>query len=948
MGDMSRKYCAFAAFAFFVLIVSRASVEAQGLTGSVDGTVRDETSASIPGVVVTIASDRLIGGPRTAVTQTDGTFRFRVLPPGEYVVSFELSGFQKVERTGVIVAPDRTATLDQTLKPATVAETLTVVGESPVIDIRNTQVATTVDTTIIEQIPVARRFTDLLNVMPGVQNGLYTFSPANVVYGSKVTDNLYTVDGVNFGDPQVSSAITDIPYDDIQEVQVSTSGQFAEFGSASGGAFNFITKSGSDHFKGLLSGYVQTKGLTAKNVSSDLAAVGIRPTLFPHIYDGGGNLGGPVVRDRLWFFGSFYRFDQEQSLSDFPAPIPTTQWLRTFKLDGRLGDKQRWGVYHTYRDREWVPFNFGFTTAADPRTWVGIEWNNWLTGMNWTYTPNSTTVVQVRGGIVLFDLINKEPNAVPGTPVYVEQSNGVISGGPTQTAGVAQRDRREIRADVSHYVPKLFGGSHEFKVGFAYEGLPLDTEGRDQGHFNDTRLQLLNGAPYRVQLLNVEGHNLTNTNHASAFAQDQWSISPKITLNAGIRYDYWTSSLGPDVLTGGTWFSPEQTQKQSGILGLHNIAPRVGLAWDPTASRRWVVKAGWGRFYQRVDGTTISFARQIRNGTLTYDWIDRNGDRLYQRGEEGTLRSDTRPVPGSVDPNLKMPYTDSYNVSVEYELGRGFGVSASGVFKRERDLWSRVDLNKPFDAGYDRVQVVNPLDNSMMTIFSIKPEFQALPPRLLLTNPSSPQKLFRDYNGLELVLRRRLVNRWGMQASYNLGRSFGSSGTLFFDHQGSPYLNPNSLINIEGDQQLDRRHIVKLLGQYQLPFGLQVSGRYEFLSGIPLTTTFSGGAGVTGAQYGRFTQALYPGIRTSAFLDIPIQQQGTERFDSQQFLDLRVDKRTKLWRSTTFDVIVDLFNVFNANKITRVQTLNGALPNYLRPAEIMNPRAARVAARLSF
>src|SRR5206468_9430536 len=216
------------------------------------------------------------------------------------------------------------------------AQEVTVTAAAPLVDVRNTQVATTVGQDVIEQVPVARRFTDLVNVMPGVQNGLYTFSPVNAVNGSAVTDNVYSVDGLNFVDPQVSSAVTDVPYDDVQEVQVSTSGQSAEFGTASGGVFNFIMKSGSNRIHGLGSGYIQTEGLTSDNVDSALAAQGIRPTFFDHVYDGGGNAGGPVMRDRLWFFGSYFKFEQQQTITDFPVPIPTKQWQASMKFDGRL------------------------------------------------------------------------------------------------------------------------------------------------------------------------------------------------------------------------------------------------------------------------------------------------------------------------------------------------------------------------------------------------------------------------------------------------------------------------------------------------------------------------------------------------------------------------------------------------------------------------------------
>jgi hypothetical protein len=295
-----------------------------------------------------------------------------------------------------------------------------------------------------------------------------------------------------------------------------------------------------------------------------------------------------------------------------------------------------------------------------------------------------------------------------------------------------------------------------------------------------------------------------------------------------------------------------------------------------------------------------------------------------------------------------MPYTDSFNVSVERELGHGFGLTVNGIFKRERDLWSRVDLSKPFDTAYDIVPVVNPLSGAPMIIYSIKPTFQPLPPDLILSNPTDPVKLYRNYDGLEFILRKPIANHWMTQVSYDLGHSYGTFGTLFFDHQGSPYLNPNNLINIDGDQQLDRRHIAHVLGMYQLPYGIQLSGHYQFLSGMPIATTFSGGAGATGATYARFLARDYPAIRTSAFIDVPVQPAGTLRTKAQRTLDFRLDKHTMLGGSRSFDVMVDLFNVFNTNTVVRVQSLNTALTNFMRPAEILTPRAARIGVRLNF
>jgi hypothetical protein len=910
---------------FLFVFAIGASALAQGLTGSISGSVRDETGAVLPGVSVTIASPSLIGGTQTRPTEENGGFRFPVLPPGEYTVAFELAGFGAI----------------------------TVTGESPLVDVKSTQVANIVDQTIAREVPVARRFTDLLNVMPGVQNGLYTFSPINAVYGSRVTDNNYSVDGVNFNDPQVQSAVTDIPYDDIQEVQVSTSGQFAEFGSASGGIFNFITKSGGNQFKGLASFYGQNKRFASDNISPELEAIGIRPTVLDSDYESGGNLGGPIRRDKLWFFGSYYKQNQERSQSDFPVPIDTTQWTVTTKVDGELNEKNRFGVYYNYRDRYFFPWNGNFQVAGDPRTWQAIGYLNHLLGINWTMVPDSRTVLQVRGGFTLFDLQNIEPNIIAGTPVFTEITTGVATGGVTTTSGLAQRDRYELRVDAARFIDSRRRiGQHDLKGGFQIEHLPMDTESRDMAEAGYLRHQLNNNQPYRIQLLRGPGHALTTIAHWAVFVQDQWTLNPRMTVNAGLRFDHWNGSLGPDVFEAGPWDAGENVGKLENLIPLSNWAPRVGFAWDVLGNRRWAIKASYGRFYQRIAGTDISGLRQTTGGNLTYDWLDLNGDRVFQAGETGTLRADGRRRPdqfGSVDPNLKMPFTDSFNIGFELQLAQALSLGVNGVWKRERDFRGNVDVTKyPFEIAYDAVSVVNPLDGEPLTIFSLKPEFQSVTARNVLMNPTDPVELFSNYDGLEFVLRKRLQERWMFQGSYNFGHSYGNIGTLFFDAQGNPYSGPNNLINLDGDQKLDRRHLVKMTALYELPFGIQFSGMLQYLSGLPILTTGSGGAGATGAYAVRFLQTDYPAIRTSAMISVPGEPQGSRRHDGQMTLDLRAQRRTQLPWGTTLDLMIDTFNVFNSNTVIRVETLNNWLTNFLRPAEIMLPRALRFGARLNF
>lgn len=928
-------------------------VLAQGLTGSIEGTLRDQSGGVLPGVRVTVSSPTLIGGAQVRVTGSDGTYHFPALPPGDYTVAFELRGFQKIEHRGVAIQPDQTITLNLQMAPATVSQQVTVTGAAPIVDVRTTAVATTIGQQVIQELPIARRFTDLVNTLPGVQNGLYTFSPVNAVNGSSVTDNVYTVNGLNFVDPQVSSAVTDIAYDDIQEAQVSTSGQTAEYGTASGGVFNYILKSGSNQFHGLLDDYTQLKALTASNISPAQAQQGIAPTAFDHVYDYDADLGGPILHNRLWFFGSYNGLSEPETYSSFPTPVATTQWETTAKLDAQVSKNQRLSFFYNYRHRYYDPFNFGFTTAADPRTWISITWQNTLYGLNYTFTPNANTIVNLRAGASQFNLINGEPNVVSGTPVYIETTTGVISGGPNGNFGVNIRNRYEVNGDVERLVSRFAGGSHQFKFGADVEVLPLDTEYQDQGFFNDTRLLLLNGKPYRIQQLDFAGHKLLTTHHEDAFVQDQYVVG-RVTINAGFRWDYWSGTVGPDHLTGGFWFQPGAFPARK-VVALNNFAPRLGIAFDPTGHQKWVLRADYGRFYDRIDGTTYAFASEAPQGTVTYNWNSPSGSTAFSFSpaalatEIGSLVSDTRPRTfGVIDPNLKMPYTDSFNVGVQHDLGHGWGITVNGILKLQRDLYSQVNLANPFPSAYNLVPVINPLTGQTMTIYSIKPSFQVLPPNNELTNPSYLGRLYDDYNGLEVVIRRPLANHFMTQISYDLGRSYGTVGTLFFDHQTGPYLNPNSLIFADGDQELDRRHIAQFMALYELPKGFQISGHFQLLSGMPYTTTLSGGAGVTGADYYQFTAKQYPAITSAAFINVPVQPQGTLRTPFQNTLDLRIEKQIHITETKRLDLMLDGFNLFNANATTSVQTLNLSLKNYLVPDAIQTPRAARFGAKFTF
>ena len=229
-----------------LLTLATAPAFSQEMVGSIVGKVADEQGLVMPGVVIAVSSPNLIAGSQTATTGDDGTYRVRNLPPGTYAVLAELTGFTSVNREGIILEAAKTLGVDFQMSISTVEETVTVTGESPLVEVRSSRVGVTMDTDLLENIPTGREFEDILSFQPGIVESPYSFAPVNSVHGGHVRANYYSMDGFQMIDTTVGYFIGDISYDSLQEVQITTGGISAEFGQASGGVFNFITKSGGN------------------------------------------------------------------------------------------------------------------------------------------------------------------------------------------------------------------------------------------------------------------------------------------------------------------------------------------------------------------------------------------------------------------------------------------------------------------------------------------------------------------------------------------------------------------------------------------------------------------------------------------------------------------------------------------------------------------------------
>jgi outer membrane receptor protein involved in Fe transport len=959
---------AFALACFCMLSLAARPAAAQVVTGSLFGAVTDASGGRLPGVTVTVTSPQMIGGATVRTTNEEGVYRIPALPPGAYDVQFELPGFQTVTRRSVALLAGQSLPVDAQMNVGGVQETLTITGEAPLIDTRSSSLVNTQDSATLENIPAKRDFTQFLNLMPGVTDARYDFSPINNVHGSSSRQSVYSLDGVNTDDPNTNATSVMLPPDAFQEVQVTTAGITAEFGDASGAVFNFVTKSGGNALKGGVAGYLQNNNLQSNNVSSELQSQGVGAGAgVDHLYDGTVFVGGPLKKDRLWFFDNFRYLNQDEIRSDFSAPLMTRDKMNFAKLTAQVSEahKIEFGFY--YRNFSNFPYTAvaSYTNSGDPRTWIDVQKKNYIYVPRWTAILGNASVLEVRGSSNIFALLAADPNNV-GDPAYVDVATGIITGGSDQLFGDNRRNRHQVKADITRYVDKLRGGAHSLKFGAELGLDPVWQQRYLQGargpdelagctddcisNTPDTHHRLFNGAPFRVRLYNSPLLQRFENHSFNVYAQDQWVLGDRITVNAGVRYEHVTGDL-PESTGGPGQYQPTRVTfpEQRGMIDLWSVSPRLGAVWDVRGDHASTIKVSGGRFYNQLNTSYVGIASPAGLGFREFDWNDANRDMVYQPGEEGTLRADTRPNPARlprIDPDLERQYTDVYTTGYEQALSNSVSIAITGIFKNDANIFGTIDAAVPF-SSFQPITVTNPISREPMTIYTLPAQFQGIPAQTVLTNPDNPVQLERKYKGLETVIRRRMQDGWQFEGSYVYGKGTGNVGNAFSDSQTAPYSNPNTLINRFGDLPMGPRHQFKLLGAWMAPYGITVSGYFEALSGIPWTETFFGSATVKGAATARFFRTDNPQILSETFIDVAVEPAGTRKMDTATHLDLRVEKKFAI-NNQALSGIVDVFNAFNASAVTLIRNVNMALPGFGTPAQVQLPRQIRLGVRWTF
>jgi len=673
------RHVQFLSVAALLLFLSSGAALAQSTsatTGAINGKVSDATGATLPGVTVTISSPAM-QGVRTATTADDGGYRFPAVPPGDYKIQYELAGFTTVVREGIRVGLGFTATVNAELKLASLSETVTVSGESPVVDVTTTKTSTNFDAKELASLPSARDFWAILAAAPAVQMQRIDIGGSAAgtqtgysAYDTKSDQHRPMVEGiVNTEGTNGSGFYYD--YGSFDEVSVATGTNSAEM-PWPGIMSQFIAKSGGNTYHGKIYADYENESIQSLNIDAAQIKLGIKaggglaPTDLNRLhkyYDLNGDIGGYIKQDKLWWYGSARDQDVESLLPNFPVqPFATKLKNYSGKVTYALSTNNKLIGYGTWGQKEQPNRLDTFLIAATAAihqsadsTWNQHYWAHTYKG-EWDSVVTDKAFFEIRGGQFHYKWPN---NRYTNAPAYADLGTNVVSGG-NRDGWFNIPTRNQLLGSFSYFKDN-WAGSHNFKIGgeiFQERFDYLRGQG-GLGYVPGNVIQILrNGKASEVEIFQAPTASLNGLWTYGAYLSDTWRAGQHLTMSLGARFDRYRSYLpaqqGPPISA----FNPTQVNfpENSNVLTWNLSAPRLGFTYDLFGNGKTVLKGnyalywwnpGTGNVDELVNPNAVDWFKR-------YNWNDANGDLLWQPGEQTLLTSQSGGLGSTVlDPGLQ-------------------------------------------------------------------------------------------------------------------------------------------------------------------------------------------------------------------------------------------------------------------------------------------------------
>jgi hypothetical protein len=938
----------FVLIALFSTLIVPASAQVE--PGRLLGTVKDTQGGVLPGVTITVTSPALIG-QRTAVSETDGRFLVTNLPSGPYAVKFDLQGFQPFVRQNIQVTQGSTLTIDAILQVASLTESITVTGDSPVVDTTTTKVGATFSGEALVGVPSSTDLWGNLAQTPGVRMQGYDVGGSHKsqqtgydAFGIRgQTKTMFEGIDTTEGD---SGAFFYADFYAVSEVSVTAVGGDVE--TSSPGATNVQNfKSGGNRFSGLEHfTYEPTGKWMANNVDDATRARGFTGNPNLSFWETHLDVGGPILRDKLWFFGAFNKFHLEQRISGVDPAVATDITDVTdpmLKLTWRKGAKDTFIGFLMPRNNKIKP-NRGLSASTLPEAVLAQDSKTWIKKIEWQRIWSNRLFADIRVAACceVWPMSTKVDPAVK--PPVADSATGLVSGAGWDAFSL-DYGKPQTLGTLTYFLP-TGSGSHDIKLGYEY----ILNHYRQAINGQSGAIQYLprNGQIDQIQLADVgtfadlgrswqPGYD--DNSMFSVFAQDRWSATAKLTLTFGARFGHqrphYEEGTRNPVLAD---VFPKLTVPAQTILTRSNIAPRLGLAYDLFGDGRTAIKLFYGRYYA-IYGNNLTALNPGGANYRTYQFLDPNRNGVYDGpGELGTLISSRGGSSTTIDPNLKQPYGDEFSGSIEHQFWGESSVRAVYVHKISKNIFGVVNLarlgtiNVPVTVAdpFNAAQVLHLLDIPTALRGVVQNQFTNVPDSDGTYDTISLSAQHRFHRGLFVqggldYQRRDELRSPGTGTAISTSPlntdpiavySFGSTFPLNYSAEVS---NRQKNSNWQG----------RLLGRYELPIaGVGIGGNVRIQSGYP---------------YAPVANVRLPNAGTVNVFEDNIDNRHA---DKAALVDLRLDKSIGLPHGAKITGMFDLYNLLNANAVTNFFLTSGA--TYNRIIAALNPRTIQFGLRITF
>ncbi len=970
-------------------VLAAGPVAAQQGTTELRGRALDSQGAVLPGVTVTVRN-QATGMFRETVTGADGTFIATGLVPGTYEVVAQLEGFKKFDRRDLVLEVGKTASIDVPLEVGSVQETVTVSAESPLIDVTSKEIGGNITSQTLVQLPsVNGNFIGFVGLLPGIVPSVSTesFGSDSIsVNGQDPRNNNYMLDGGNNNDDVIGQRAgmqARTPIEAIQEFQVITNQFDAEFGRTSGAVINAVTKQGTNRLRGSAFGFFQSGDLTEKDYFAKKQGSAKADTKYERW---GGTIGGPIVKDKIHYFGSLERFaiDRPNTINIPARPdlngTQTTRdrvWNTIVRGDHQINANNTYSVRWLREQSPQKNQIIGAVTPAAAREESDVD-QTLSTNVNSVLSHtkvNTLRLTWTRENVAFanpcFNGNGRNQAACPPTLAFQDYTDQ-----QSNTASARINDAIQLDSTLAWFLPG-HRGDHDLKLGAQYEysGASNTNQGNLNGTFSFGRSNVpFNPADPRTYpdrfSIRVGGPSnfYEKAHYVSAFVQDKWRLSQYLTLSLGVRYDL---EIIPVPETDDPLVDKYPVDR-------NNVAPRVGITYDVGGRGTDVVRGGYGRFFDKTHFELIgglftntpftnSFTRNFplasvdsgpRNGRLPGDPLLVNGptvnralvDQLFPPG------SLLRNTGASWDnPNRTVPYTDQVTAGYERQLAANWAVSADYVHAFSRDLLMAKDLNPGLRAAPVVTSAL--VRQGSATLSSAMTELQAKYPGFApfttaVTQPQNVGKL--DYDALMLSLNKRFSRNYSTRVSYTLAHSRGNTTGSGLPSSGFQVLDDMHLELNEGPSAFDTRHNFVVSGNALVPRtgGLNVSWVARALSGSPFSLVNADiDPDRNGSQAEPLAAGEYSGNGADAYTVKNYRSRRNGAYGPGFFeLDARLGYRLRAGGDRRVELFADVFNVSNRTNFGNPSG-NRASGQFLlltAYSTSYTPRKLQVGARIEF